>query len=77
MEVGMRVKIERDEKKFPPRGTWRWFRGRTGTLLEINKSGKGPWEYGVSFGDAAHVEAWFKRHEVRPLRRSQKLSAVR
>lgn len=68
MNIGDRVKIERDEKLRPVRGAWRQYRNKYGTLMEINKNGKGPWEYGVAV-DNDPVTAWFKKYEVRPLLR--------
>lgn len=49
MNVGDRVRIERDETRHPSRGTWPWFRGKTGTVVEINRDRKRPHltEYGV------------------------------
>ena len=67
MKIGDRVKIERDEKLYPVRGTWKYYRNKYGALVEINKDGKGPWEYGVIVdGDTL---AWFRKHEIRPLKR--------
>lgn len=72
MKVGDRVRIQRDEKKYPPKGTWFAFRGRTGTLVAINRSGGGRWEYGVVFtnhpkrfadGGWKHP-TWFKAYEL-------------
>jgi len=34
--VGDRVRIERDETRYPPRGTWPRFRGRRGTVVATN-----------------------------------------
>lgn len=70
MNVGDRVKIERDEKKFPVKGTWKHYRNKYGTLLEINKNGKGPWEYGVAV-DGDPITAWFKKHEIRGVLRKR------
>jgi hypothetical protein len=42
--VGDRVRIERDETKYPSKGTWPYYRGKTGTVVEINLG-----EYGVVF----------------------------
>jgi hypothetical protein len=78
IKVGDKVRIERDETRHPSRGTWPQFRGKTGTVVEINRAGRGPTEYGVCFTkvspggprskraftwDQASV-AWFKRHEI-------------
>lgn len=77
MNIGDRVRIERDETRYPSRGTWPQFRGKVGTVVELNRD-----EYGVCFGkvtpappshrralnwDAADV-AWFRRHELTHIR---------
>lgn len=77
-KVGSRVHIERDETKYPSRGTWPQFRGRVGTVVEINQDRKRPHltEYGVVFGKvrrpnqdgsiAGGAETiWFKLYEIR------------
>lgn len=53
MNVGDRVRIDRDEVLYPSRGTWPQFRGRTGTVVEVNADRKRPHltEYGVVFGE--------------------------
>lgn len=50
--VGDRVRIERDETVYPSKGTWPQFRGRVGTVVEINRDRKRPHltEWGVVFG---------------------------
>ena len=77
MNIGDRVKIERDETRFPSKGTWPRFRGKTGTIVEVNLG-----EYGVCFGrvtprksrpgsfdwDSADV-AWFQPYELKVLAR--------
>lgn len=62
--VGRPVRIARDEQNHPPRGTWPRFRSRTGTIVSINRTGKGATEYGVGFGKSQNADAWFKRHEL-------------
>ena len=69
--VGDRVRIERDESRYPSKGTWPQFRGKTGTIVEINLG-----EYGVIFsavkprtdGRGAYnwsgTITWFQLHEV-------------
>lgn len=81
MNVGDRVRIVRDETRYPARGTWPGFRGRTGTIVEVNRDRKRPHltEYGVAFGrlrrrpdGSLHGEdapAWFRRHEIAALAR--------
>jgi hypothetical protein len=77
MNIGDRVKIERDETRYPSKGTWPRFRGKAGTVVEVNLG-----EYGVCFGkvtprksrpgssdwDSADV-AWFQPHELKVLAR--------
>ena len=41
-DVADRVRIERDETGHPCKGTWPQFRGRTGTVVEINHDRKRP-----------------------------------
>jgi hypothetical protein len=74
--VGTKVRIERDETLYPSKGTWPQFRGKTGTVVEINLG-----EYGVQFGNATPWNgrpgqfyrssgsnvAWFRPYEVCPL----------
>ena len=52
MKVGDRVRIARDETRYPSRGTWPQFRRRTGTIIEVNTDRNHPHltEYGVAFG---------------------------
>ena len=66
MKKGTRVVVERDESKYPSRGTWPWFRGKTGVVTSEVR-GAGPVEYGVSFTKDDHADAYFKRYELRPL----------
>lgn len=80
--VGERVRIERDETKYPSKGTWPQFRGKTGTVVEINEDRKWPHltEYGVTFGNTykrtdgksglwrdGKPVTWFKVYELKPL----------
>jgi hypothetical protein len=76
--VGDRVRIERDESRYPSKGTWPQFRGRTGTIVEINVDRKRPHltEYGVVFGKVSartdgrgafnhqDIVTWFKDYEM-------------
>jgi hypothetical protein len=77
LNIGDRVRIERDETKYPPKGTWPRFRGKTGTVVEINVDRKRPHltEFGVVFGKvrkpnkdgsiaAASETTWFKLYEM-------------
>lgn len=56
---GQRVRIARDEEKYPPRGSWKEFRGKKGTVTGTNLG-----EYGVSFSDDDETDAWFQPHEL-------------
>lgn len=80
MIPGTRVRIERDETLYPSKGTWPWFRGKTGTVVEINHG-----ECGVSFGKvrtprsngsiaAGSDTVWFQPWEVRALAAQSPLS---
>lgn len=76
--VGDRVRIQRDETRYPSKGTWPRFRGRVGTIVEVSHD-KQPHltEYAVVFSkanrrsdrpdlfryDSASV-VWFKGHEI-------------
>jgi hypothetical protein len=76
--VGDRVRIERDETCYPSKGTWPQFRGRTGTVVEINADRKRlhVTEYGVVFAEVWPREdrpgvyrwsgpiTWFKDYEI-------------
>lgn len=76
-KVGDKVRLERDETKHPIRGSWRRYRGKTGTVVEINRAGKGPTEFAVAFGKVQIDEnghyrsgdkAWFQAHSLKVLR---------
>lgn len=72
MNIGERVRIERDETRYPSKGTWPRFRGRTGVVVEFNlgevgvcftkvtprSDGRGKFRY-----DTTSV-AWFQPYEV-------------
>jgi hypothetical protein len=78
VKVGDRVRIERDETRHPSKGTWPQFRGRTGTVVEVNTDRGRPHltEYGVVFIKAtprtdgrggfnhSDVVTWFKAYEM-------------
>lgn len=86
INVGDRVVIERDEKQYPSKGTWSGWRGRTGTVVEINDD-----EYGVVFGKVKErvnrpgtfawsgdeSQTWFKRYEISVLTPQRPLSCLR
>ena len=76
--IGDRVRIERDETVYPSKGTWPQFRGKTGTIVMINRDRERPHltEYGVVFGavrqrgngtTTGYAPTWFKRHEMSAL----------
>jgi hypothetical protein len=69
LRVGDRVVIERDEARYPSRGTWPQFRGRTGTIAVVGSD-----EYGVVFGatrqrpngsTTGRSITWFRAYELR------------
>ena len=75
--VGTRVRIEREETRHPSRGTWPQFRGRTGTVVQVNGDRKLPHltEYAVTFGKPRKPNQhgtipvgsdsyWFRSHEL-------------
>ena len=74
--AGTPVRDERDEQRYPAKGTWAQFRGRTGTVVGINLDRDRPHltEYAVCFGKVwrgatrldweAKQVAWFKRYEI-------------
>jgi hypothetical protein len=67
VNVGDRVKVERDESLYPSKGTWRWFRGKTGVIEEVNNGRRvALTEYGVRLEGFGLT--WFKVHELRPVR---------
>ncbi|QBJ00236.1 hypothetical protein SEA_PHARAOH_47 [Mycobacterium phage Pharaoh] len=63
MNKGTKVVVERDEKLYPAKGSWKQFRGRKGTVTAVVR-GAGPIEYGVSFTNTDETDAYFKRHEL-------------
>lgn len=79
--MGDRVRVDRDEARYASRGTWPQFRNKVGTVVEVNRSGRGATEFGVAFGkvtsrtdgrgrlnwDAESV-FWFKAHELSRVR---------
>jgi hypothetical protein len=81
--VGDRVRCERDETRYPPRSTWPRFRGRAGTIVEINVDRRRPrrTEYGIVFGkvtprtdgrgrfrwSGTEPITWFQQYELRPV----------
>ena len=76
LTTGARVRIERDETRYPSKGTWPRFRSKTGTIVEINSAGGGSTEYGVVFGKVTartdgrgafthgDTVTWFKAYEL-------------
>ncbi|AMS01041.1 hypothetical protein SEA_ARCHERNM_47 [Mycobacterium phage ArcherNM] len=63
MKKGTKVRIERDEKLYPAKGTWKQFRGRKG-VVTCEVRGAGPVEYGVSFSGGDSADAYFKAYEL-------------
>jgi hypothetical protein len=66
LAVGDRVKVERDERLYPSKGTWQRYRDKTGTVVSINKA---VGEYGVAWTAKSDLgrqspNAWFKLHEL-------------
>jgi hypothetical protein len=61
---GTKVRIGRDETKHPSRGSWPRFRDKTGTIVEVNRAGRGATEYGIGFGKSKRSDAWFKGYEL-------------
>ena len=64
MKIGTLVVIERDEKKYPPKGSWKDFRGRKGVV-----TGTSLGEIGVSFNRGDTADAWFLPREVKARKR--------
>jgi hypothetical protein len=74
--VADRVRIERDESRYPCKWTWPQFRCRVGTVVEVNRDRKRPHltDWGVSFpnvtrrtdgrGANTGVVTKFKAHEI-------------
>lgn len=77
--IGDQVRIKRDEARYPSRGTWPRFRGKTGTVAQINTDRRRPelTEYGVvsckvyrrangtfCWDFDSHPVTWFKGYEL-------------
>jgi hypothetical protein len=75
--VGTKVRIERDETLYPSKGTWPQFRGKTGTVVQVNVDRERPHltEYAVTFGKFRKPNQhgtipvgpdtyWFKAYEL-------------
>jgi len=63
----MRVRVERDEAKYPPRGTWPRYRGREGWVA-VHNAPDG--EVGVSWAfrvEPTSADSWFRPFELTPL----------
>ncbi|QTF81475.1 hypothetical protein SEA_TARSUSIV_51 [Mycobacterium phage TarsusIV] len=63
MKKGTKVVIERDETKYPAKGTWKQFRGKKG-VVTCEVRGGGAVEYGVSFCGGDSADAYFKLYEL-------------
>lgn len=74
---GDAVRVERDEKAYPPQGSWRLFRNRPGFVVMVNEEAG---EYGVVLtttrppwrsdrpGELSYdseMVSWFQPHELR------------
>ena len=76
---GDQVRVQRDEKLYPSKGTWPLYRGRVGTVVSVNADHRSAkvrerergiiplsiTEYGVSFTKSPDAAAWFKGYELR------------
>jgi hypothetical protein len=67
--VGDRVRVERNETRWRRTGSWRRYKGRTGTVVSLNTSDG---EIGVSWLPSAparsrktDAESWFLPHELK------------
>lgn len=63
MRIGTKVVVQRDEAKYPPRGSWKFYRGKRGVV-----TGTSLGEIGVSFNKGSSADAWFKRYELKELK---------
>lgn len=63
MKIGTRVIVERDEKKYPPRGTWKQYRGKKG---KVTCTALGT--IGVSFSNDTNTDAYFQRYELKEIK---------
>jgi hypothetical protein len=59
-QVGDVVRVERDEQRFPARGTWSRYRARVGVVAVADNDG----EVGVELTPYAHTRTWFLPHEL-------------
>lgn len=68
IRVGSRVRVCRDEDRYPPKGTWLQYRNKVGTVVATNLG-----EYGVVFGQVRHRydgslqggnPVWFRSYEL-------------
>lgn len=55
MKIGTKVIVQRDETKYPPRGTGEQYRGRKGTVTCTALG-----EIGVSFTNGMSTDAYFQ-----------------
>lgn len=60
LRVGDRVRVERDESRWPSKGSWPRYRGKTGTVIVASNYG----EVGVDLNHQQKVTAWFLPHEL-------------
>ena len=59
MKIGTKVIVQRDEAKYPPRGSWKFYRGKRGVV-----TGTAHGEIGVSFSGGDTADAFFHRYEL-------------
>jgi hypothetical protein len=69
VRVGQRLRVVRDEERWPPKGTWAKYRGRVGTVVSIDRVGK---EIGLAWNPRtdlgkAQAQAWLRPFEVEPV----------
>lgn len=61
---GQQVRVERDETRWPSRGSWPRYRGKTGTIVLATRQG-----IIVQLDDPADLsepDSWFLPHELTP-----------
>lgn len=72
MRIGTKVVVQRDETKYPSKGSWPRFRGKRGVV-----TGTSHGEIGVSFSNdaGAPADAWFQRYELTEWKRKKRSDA--
>lgn len=74
LTIGQKVEVQRDERRYPSRGTWPAYRGKIGTVVIADNLG----EVGIVFGatrrrpdGSLHGDdspSWFAAHELAVVR---------